>query len=1065
MSTESSTAVVSGEQARGAMAVVGMDCRFTGPATSPEEFWRMLAAGEHSATGLPRDRGWKLDGLYDPDHTVEGTTYVRAAGFLDDVAGFDAEVFGIGPREASAMDPQQRLLLESTWHALERARIAPMSLEGSRTGVYVGMNDSGYSRLTGGAPSGLESYLLTGTQASVASGRIAYALGLNGPALTVDTACSASLVALHLAVRALRAGECDVAIAAGATVIASPEQLKWFSRLRVYAADGRCKAFAAEADGFAPAEGVAAVVLTPLERARAAGYPVLAVVRGSAINQDGASDRLTTPSGPAQQAVILAALRDAGLEPGDVGVVEAHGPGTRVGDPVEAASLQACYGRHRTPEDPLWIGSAKTNIGHTTAVAGLAGVVKMVLALQHEYLPATLHADNLTPAVDWSAGTMRLLREPRPWPRGPRPRRAGVLSYGISGTNAHAVLEEAPADPRTAAPGRPAGDDGAKSGKPGTGGTGKAGTGVWLWPLSGAGEEGVRAQAARLARHVRATPPADPADVAWSLATTRSALPYRATVAGSGVDELLGGLDALARGETSSAVVSGKALPGTAPVFVFPGQGAQWPGMAAALLEASPVFASALRACGAALRPWLDVDIEDVACGSPGAPPLERAEYVQPALFSVYVALAELWRAHGVRPAAVIGHSQGEIAAAHVAGVLSLEEAARVVALRSRALRHITSRGGMASLAAPAAATALLIAPWAGRVEVAVDNGPAATVVAGDADALAEVLECCAREGVPARRLPVDYASHSPHMDAVREEVLGLLGDVACGPGHTPVFSATLGRRVDPTVLDAGYWYRNLRETVRFDAAVREAVAAGHRQFVEVSPHPVLASAVADILADAGVEGAVTPTLYRDQSGAAAFATALARANVSGARLDWGALYPGARTVDLPVHAFRHRRHWLPTEPAGTGLREAGVDPLGHPWLAAAVDLPDGGTVFTGSVSLSGHPWLGGHVVHGTVLLPATGMLELLLRAADRLGCDRLEDIVLQAPLALPSSGAVDVRVSCVPGAAGRHALTLHSRTALGRWTCHAQATAAGAVDPEQGRRTADDGPRMTDRG
>ncbi|MFE7558394.1 type I polyketide synthase [Kitasatospora sp. NPDC057500] len=1045
-STEPSTAAASGEQARVPMAVVGMDCRFTGPATSPEGLWRMLAAGEHSATGLPRDRGWKLDGLYDPDHTVEGTTYVRAAGFLDDVAGFDAEVFGIGPREASAMDPQQRLLLESTWHALERARIAPRGLEGSRTGVYVGMNDSGYDQLTGNAPSGLESYLLTGTQASVASGRIAYALGLNGPALTVDTACSSSLVALHLAVRALRVGECDVAIAAGATVIASPEQLKWFSRLKVYAPDGRCKAFAAEADGFAPAEGVAAVVLMPLERARAGGYPVLALVRGSAINQDGASDRLTTPSGPAQQAVILAALRDAGLEPGDIGVVEAHGPGTRAGDPVEAASLQACYGRHRTPEDPLWIGSVKTNIGHTTAVAGLAGVVKMVLSLQHEHLPATLHAENLTPAVDWSAGTVRLLREPRPWPRGPRPRRAGVLAYGISGTNAHAVLEEAPADLRTAAPGHPAEDGGAGNGR-----AWKDGTGVWLWPLSGAGEEGLRAQAARLARHVRTTPTVDPADVAWSLATTRSALPHRATTIGGGVDELLAGLDALARGEASTSVVNGKALPGTAPVFVFPGQGAQWPGMAAALLEASPVFASALHACGAALRPWLDADIEDVACGSPGAPPLERAEYVQPALFAVYVALAELWRAHGVRPAAVIGHSQGEIAAAHIAGVLSLEEAARVVALRSRALRHVTSRGGMASLAAPAATAALLIAPWAGRVEVAVENGPAATVVAGDTDALAEVLECCAREGVRARRLPVDYASHSPHMDPVREEVLTLLEDVACGPGRIPVFSATLGRRVDHTALDAGYWYRNLRQTVRFDAAVREAVAAGHRQFVEVSPHPVLAAAVADILADAGVEGAVVPTLYRDRSDATAFATALARANASGTRLDWGALYPGARTVDLPVHAFRHRRHWLPTEPAGTGLRDAGLDPVGHPWLAAAVDLPDGGTVFTGSLSLSEHPWLGGHVVHGTVLLPATGMLELLLRAADRLGCERLEDVVLRAPLALPSSGAVDVRVSCAPRAADRHALTLHSRTALGRWTCHAQATGAGAVEAEQG--------------
>ncbi|GAA3803557.1 hypothetical protein GCM10023083_43410 [Streptomyces phyllanthi] len=1041
------TSIAPGAGAPGApIAVVGLDCRFAGTATSPDGLWKMLVAGEYAAADLPLDRGWVMDGLYNPDPDVEGTTYVRKAGFLDDVAGFDAEFFGIGPREASAMDPQQRLLLESTWHALERARISPDSLRGSGTGVYVGLNDSAYGQLAQDGLSGLESYLLTGTHASVAAGRVSYLLGLHGPALTVDTACSSSLVALHLATQALRRGECETALVASASVISSTRTLLWFSRLKAFAADGRSKAFAEEADGFAPAEGVAALVLMPLERAQEQGRPVLAVIRGSALNEDGASARLTTPNGAAQQAVIAAALRDAGLRPHDVGVIEAHGPGTPAGDPVEAASLLEAYARHRTPGDPLWIGSVKTNIGHTLATSGLAGVVKMVLALQHEYLPATLHAENPSPAIDWSSGTMRLLQQPRPWPPGPRPRRAGLLSYGISGTNAHVVLEEAPVQRD--------GADGAKApegdGGPRGDGDPRGDGGPCVWVLSGATEAALRVQAGNMARHVRGLSVVDPADVGWSLAVTRSHLSQRGAVVGHKVDDLLAGLEALAQGEPSETVARGRALPGSAPVFVFPGQGAQWTGMGAALMDASPFFAAAVRRCSRALQPWLDFDVVDAVRGQLDEGAMERSDVVQPTLFTMYVALAELWCAHGVRPAAVIGHSQGEIAAAHIAGALSLEEAARIVALRSRALRNVTGSGAMASLAAPAEAVEQMLAAWDGRVEVAVVNSPAATVVAGEATAIAELAVHCEQHGVPVQRLPVDYASHSHQMDSVREEILAALADVSPAPGHTEVISSTIGGPIESAAMDTEYWYRNLRDPVHFDAAVRHAFSQGHRQFIEVSPHPVLTAAIGDLLAEDGIQGSATPTLRRGRGDLTAFTTSLAQAVAHGATADWGVLYPEAQEIDLPVYPFQHQRHWLPTTADRAALPAAGLDPVGHPWLVAAMDLPDGGSVCTGRLSRTAQPWLSGHQVHGAALLPATGMLELLLQGADHVRCARLDDVVLHAPLVLPSQGAVEVQVHCAAASPnGHHTLSLHSRTRLGTWTRHATATAVPVADDD----------------
>ncbi|MFF2020449.1 SDR family NAD(P)-dependent oxidoreductase [Streptomyces sp. NPDC058171] len=1016
-----------GPSAQESIAVVGMNCRFPGDCESPEEFWRFLSAGRHFRTGLPRDRGWDLGRLTHPDPAAAGVTYVRQGGFLPRAGDFDAAFFGVGPREATAMDPQQRLLLESAWGAVEHARTAPASLRGSRTGVYVGISESRYLCRLGQPEADLEAYLPTGLSVSAAAGRISYALGLHGPALSVDTACSSSLAAVHLAVRALRAGECDSAIAAGVCVMAEPDVLVYFSRLGAVTADGRCKSFAAEADGFAPAEGVAALLLTPLSRARAAGQRVLAVIRGSALNEDGTGTGLTVPNGTAQRAVIADALRDAGLHPHQVDLVEAHGTGTPVGDPVEAATLQDAYASGRTPDDPVWIGSVKSNIGHTQAAAGLAGLVKTVLALRHEEMPATLHAAHPTPAVDWSAGTMRLLHRNRPWPRGDEPRRAGVLAYGISGTNAHVLVEEAPDTPRVVRPRR--------------------GEAPLVWPLYAATPEALAPQAAALARRLRQDPATDLAAVGHSLATTRSALTERAAVTGTDRDGLLTALDALATDGQHEGAARSRAFDGPGPVFVFPGQGAQWQGMGARLLAESPRFAEAFEACARALRPWTDDDVTAVVRGAPHAPPLERADVVQPALFAMYVSLAVLWRSHGVRPAAVIGHSQGEIAAAYVSGAVSLEEAARVVALRSRLLRGITARGAMVSLAVPASRAAELLAPWAGRIEVAVVNGPAATVVAGDADAVTELLDACASEGLWARRLPVDYASHCQHVEAVHGAVHSALKGTTSGRTVVPMFSSTTGTPVAEGELDAGYWYRNLRRPVLFDEAVRHALAAGFTQFIEISPHPVLTGPLRDIAADAGCDAAVSVSLRRERAGTADFAAALAAAHTGGADLDWTTLYPRTGVTDLPTYPFQRQRYWAAAARRTPELAAAGLRDGGHPLLGATAELPDGSLLCTGRLAPADQPWLADHAVHGTVLLPATGMVELLLHAARRAGLPaRLEDVVFHAPLVLPDT-AVDVQVHCTPDTDGGRLLTLHSRghTATGGWTRHAEATATAA--------------------
>ncbi|MFI6575113.1 type I polyketide synthase [Nocardiopsis sp. NPDC050513] len=893
---------------REAVAVVGTGCRLPGGIDSPEDLWDLLVQGRETVGPLPDDRGWDLASLLG-EGGREPRSAMRRGSFLDAAGDFDADLFGISPREAEAMDPQQRLLLEVAWESLERSGIAPSSLAGSDTGVYVGALAPEYGpRLTEAPADGLA---MTGTSLSVASGRLSYTLGLTGPALTVDTACSSSLVAVHLAVRALRAGECSLALAGGVTVMSSPGPLTEFTRLGGLAPDGRSKAFGAGADGAAFAEGVGMVVLERLSDARRNGRRVLAVIRGGAVNQDGASNGLTAPNGPSQERVIRRALADAGLSAGDVDVVEAHGTGTTLGDPIEAQALLSTYGRERPADRPLWLGSLKSNVGHTQAAAGVAGLIKLVLSLRHGTLPRTLHADDPTPHVDWSSGAVRLLTGQRDWSRTDRPRRAAVSSFGMSGTNAHLIVEQAPSDDRASA----AAEEAPRSDRP---------SGPLPWVLSGRGEAALRAQAERLAEHLRDRPDADPADVGWSLATARSALEHRAVVVADDRAGFLEALDALARGRTHPGAVTGTARSDHRPVFVFPGQGGQWPGMAVELLDSAPVFARRMAECEAALAPYVDWSLTDVL--REGATGLDRVDVVQPTLWAVMVSLAELWRAHGVHPAAVVGHSQGEIAAACVAGALSLDDAARVVALRSRAIRELSGTGAMASVGRPAAEVRGRLAAHGEALHVAVVNSPESTVVAGDPEAVRTLVKEYETEGVQARMIPVDYASHTPHVARLRSRIAGALAGITPRVPEIPMLSTVTGDYLTGADLDAEYWYRGLARTVEFETAARALLAAGHGAFLEVGPHPVLGAALRETTEAVGARDTVVlGTLRRREGGPRRFATALAEAHAHGIGLDWERVFGvRRRLVDLPTYPFQHQRYWRTGGGGGTGPSVSG---------------------------------------------------------------------------------------------------------------------------------------------
>ncbi|MHC3475421.1 type I polyketide synthase, partial [Streptomyces sp. 7R007] len=1156
------------------IAVISMACRFPGGVRSPEDLWDLVGSGGDVIGAFPADRGWDTDRLFHPDPGHPGTSVAREGGFLDDAALFDPEFFGMSPREALTLDPQQRQLLEVSWEVLERAGIVPATLKGSRTGVYVGTALPGFG--TPHIDRTAEGHLITGNAPSVLSGRVAYTLGLEGPALTIDTACSSSLVAVHLACNALRRDECGMALAGGVTVMTLPAVFTEFSRQRGLAPDGRCKAFAAAADGTGFSEGVGLVLLERLSQARRAGHQVLAVIRGSAVNSDGASNGLTAPNGPSQQRVIQQALASARLTAADVDAVEAHGTGTRLGDPIEARALLAAYGRDRADDRPLWLGAVKSNLGHTQGAAGIAGLLKMVMALGNERLPATLHIDRPTPDVDWDGGPLRLLTEPVPWPRRAHPRRAAVSSFGISGTNAHLIIEEAPTTPAhpspttptpptttqapaITSPGAPASDS--TSAVPGPGSSALdsasevAGSGasaldsasavvdsgapasapasdpvpaiadpespapepaatapdpapsatttapdpapsatapvssvsatapvspvsaaspapaplpatdsasstppptlVVAWPLSGRSPQALTAQAEGLVGYLAVRPEADAGAVGWSLSRTRTPFEHRAVLIGGSRDELCAALAALADGRRHPGLTrSARAVRDGDTAVLFTGQGSQRPGMGRELWREHPAFADAFDAVCAHLDPLLGRSVRDLVW-APGDGELDRTGFAQPALFALEVALFRLAEATGVTPGYLSGHSVGELAAAHVAGVLSLADACTLVAARGRLMQALPAGGAMAAVQAPESEVLPLLAGRENRLSLAAVNGPTAVVISGAEDDVEEIAARLRGRGRRTKRLRVSHAFHSPLLDPMLDEFREVARGLSYAPPRIPVVSNLTGELAGYEQLgDPEYWVRHVRQPVRFGDGVRTLRAEGVTRYLELGPAPVLTAMARECLSagEPAPDGETFAVALREgHPETRTFLTALAGLHVDGATADFAALLPpGTRAVALPTYPFQRQRFWRPVPDAAV-TSAAGVRAADHPLLATTVESATGELLLTGRLSLRAHAWLADHDIAGAVPLPATAFLELALAAASRAGCDRIEDLALHTPLLLPADSGADVQVSVgVADEDGRRALTIHARLAdEDAWVRHATGTLASASTPE----------------
>ncbi|KFX05890.1 polyketide synthase [Pectobacterium betavasculorum] len=999
------------------IAIIGMACRYPGSVNSPEALWDLLVNERDAIGDYPSDRGWNITKLYDPEPGRLGKISTRTSGFLYDAPLFDAGFFGISPREALTLEPQQRLLLEVSWEAIERAGIEPSSLYGSNTGIYAGIMATEYGSQIQHASEDVSGYGYMGTATCVASGRVAYSLGLHGPAVTIDTACSSSLVAIHTACEALRSNDCKLALAGGITIMPTPGVLIDFSQQRVLAPDGRCKAFSASADGVGLSEGIGMLLLEPLSQAQANGHTVLGVIRGSAVNQDGASNGLTAPNGSAQQQVIRHALVNAGLTPQDVDVVEAHGTGTRLGDPIEANALMATYGRQRSAEQPLLLGSIKSNIGHTQAAAGVAGIIKMLMAFRHNMLPRSLHITEPSHEVDWSSGAIQLLSASRPWPQvGDRPYRAAISSFGVSGTNSHLIVEQSPVS--------------TSDGHMQTEAT--AAPQEMLWPIAAKTDTALRKKAAQLREYLTNQQALDPINVGYSLGISRSQFPFRAAVRGQSKEVLLKGLQSLENGQDHPTLTVGASPVGESGklLFIFPGQGSQWPEMGMELYNAFSVYRQAIDEVDDALRTYVDWSLIDVLRGSPDTPPLDRVDVVQPALFAVMTALARLWQSFGFTPHAVVGHSQGEIAAAYIAGALSLQDAIRIVALRSRLMLSQSGHGAMATLGLSEEQTRALLTPDDGEITLAVFNSPSSTVVSGDAKSIETLLRRCKKERIRAKRIAVDVAGHSPQLDTLRPILMELFSGLKPSATRIPFYSTVDGHTpdtlLDGTTLNAKYWCDNLCCPVRFFDTISALSKTGKVTFLECSPHAVLLPALEETTDNTAT---IVGSMQRNKPAVECLTQAMAQLYVNGHNLNWRALHPTANLVDIPTYPFDHRHYWL-TPPAASNVATVGQRPTEHALLSAIIDLPDDeGVLLTGRIGLASQPWLADHAATGVALVPGTAYLDMVRYAALLTDCQKIEELVIQTPLVLPEQGELDLQLKVGrPDDRGQRTVTIHAR-------------------------------------
>ena len=1003
------------------IAVVGMACRYPGGIADPEGLWQLVESGSDAISGFPLNRGWDVESLYSPDPDRRGTTYCREGGFLHDAGDFDAGFFGISPREAVAMDPQQRLLLETSWEAVENARINPTDLRGTQTAVYAGVMYHDYADNAAEVTDdgGDTEELGLGSAGSVVSGRVSYALGLEGPAVTVDTACSSSLVALHLAVQALRRGECSLALAGGVTVMATPSTFVSFSRQRGLAPDGRCKAFADGADGTGWSEGVGVLLVERLSDAKRNRRRILGIVRGTAVNQDGASNGLTAPNGPAQERVIRAALADAGLSPSDVDAVEAHGTGTPLGDPIEAQALLATYGQEHSADRPLWLGSIKSNIGHTQAAAGVAGVIKMIEAMRHGVVPRSLHTEDPSSRIDWAAGAVELLQQAAAWPQTGRPPRAGVSSFGISGTNAHVIIEAAPDDAEE---------------KPQTPSTPTA---LRPWVLSGKSSSAMQAQAARLARSVDCQT-RDMNAIAYSLAATRTTFNHRAAVIPTPGVDVAEALTALAAGHEHAAVVTGTVNRTAKTAFLFAGQGTQHVGMGTRLYEEFPVFASALDAVCAELDPLLHFPLRQLMFDGP-IDELRQTRAAQPAIFAFEIALYRLWESWGARPDFVAGHSVGEIAAAHIAGILDLASATRLIAARAHLMQELTDPGAMLAVALSEEETQQLIGDHHETVSIAAVNGPDATVLAGPPDAINQLAADCAERGHRARKLNVSHAFHSAMMEPMLDRFAEQIADLPFSKPTIEFASALTG--TPPSTGQIGsphYWVQHVRNTVRFGATLEWLTTQGAQRFLEIGPDTVLTG-----FAKAHAPNAISvaSTNPGDQHLTGLF-TALAHLHANGLAANWSTIFaPDTTPIDLPTYPFEHTHYWK--KRGTTSPPDIGLESADHPFVGVRIESPrDRGVELAGRLSLADAGWLADHVVSERVIVPGSTLVDLAVYAGSSVGAPTVRELTLLSPLIFGESSDIKLRMSLQPSSDTEYLLTISSYAAASSndWTVNASA-------------------------